>query len=199
MVKKLVFGAFVSVLMAACAEAPVGPWQLDKAHSLVSFVSTKAVNVSEVHTFTQLRGAVSEAGVADVQIELASVDTLIPIRDERMRELLFETGAFPTASLSAEVDLPGYLALAPGESLQTRQEVVLKLHGESVQMGVDLLVTRVSSDGFVVASLKPVVVNAAAFGLDAGVERLREVAGLSSIGGSVPVSFVLSFARSYQA
>ncbi len=58
-----------------------------------------------------------------------------------------------------------------------------------------MLVTKLSAGRFVVASLRPVIVNAAAFELAAGIEKLREVAGLPSIGGSVPVSFVLTFAR----
>jgi hypothetical protein len=172
-----------------------GPWQLDNEQSRLSFVSTKAVDVSEVHRFSELSGSVSVAGEARVAVELASVDTLIPIRDERMRELLFETQTFPQASLAANVDIDGYLAMPAGSSLAASEQIMVNMRGISAAFEVDLLVTKVAADRFVVASLQPILVSADTFGLSDGVEALRAVAGLPSIGGSVPVSFVLSFVR----
>jgi hypothetical protein len=56
----------------------------------LSFVSTKAGAVAEVHRFTSLRGGIDARGNVAIAIFLRSIDTLMPIRDERMRELLFE-------------------------------------------------------------------------------------------------------------
>jgi len=47
----------------------------------------------------------------------------------------------------------------------------------------------------VVSSLAPVIVQANEFGLVAGVEKLKELAGLPSISLAVPVSFVLTLAQ----
>jgi len=44
-----------------------------------------------------------------------------------------------------------------------------------------------------VASTKPLIVDAAKFGMTEGVEKLREIAGLQSISNAVPVSFVMTF------
>jgi hypothetical protein len=41
--------------------------------------------------------------------------------------------------------------------------------------------------------LKPIVVTADEFGLQAGIEALREVAGLPSISRAVPISFTVLF------
>ena len=182
--------------IAACAQEPAGPWQLDNAQSQLSFVSTKAVDVSEVHRFSELSGAVAEDGAAEITIELASIDSLIAVRDERMRQMLFETELFPRATVTAQLDIGKYTAMQAGDSLVTTEQLLLDLHGVSAGVSAEVLATKVSAERFVVASLRPVIVNAAAFELAAGVEQLREVAGLPSIGGSVPVSFVLTFTRS---
>ncbi|MCY1188772.1 hypothetical protein D9M73_299220 [compost metagenome] len=57
-----------------------------------------------------------------------------------------------------------------------------------------MLVTRLDEHRFQVVTLSPLVVSAADFGLTAGVESLRKLAGLKNIGQSVPVGAVLIFA-----
>jgi hypothetical protein len=44
-----------------------------------------------------------------------------------------------------------------------------------------------------VAATKPLIVDATKFGLSDGIEKLREIAGLSSISHAVPVTFVMTF------
>jgi hypothetical protein len=50
-----------------------------------------------------------------------------------------------------------------------------------------------TADRLLVSSVRPVIVNAGPLGLDEGVERLREAAGLPSISPAVPVTFQLTF------
>ena len=91
--------------LACVATTARAEWVLDNDASRLSFVSTKAGSVAEVHRFTSLRGGIDRRGNVAVAIFLQSVDTLIPIRDERMRELLFETATFPAArNLTAVID-----------------------------------------------------------------------------------------------
>ena len=92
-------------------------WTLDNDSSQVSFVSVKAGDAGEVHRFTEISGELSSGGNASVTIQLASVDTLIPLRDERMRELLFQTNLFPTASLNTDIDMDALNAIEPGDSM----------------------------------------------------------------------------------
>jgi len=56
----------------------------------------------------------------------------------------------------------------------------------------DVMITRLD-EALVATTLKPIVVTAVDFGLQAGVEALREVAGLPSISRAVPVSFTVLF------
>lgn len=168
-------------------------WSLDNDASQVSFVSVKAGDAGEVHRFTEISGNLTTNGRATVTIELASVDTLIPLRDERMREMLFQTDLFPTASLTTNIDMDAINAIAPGESVDMIADVTLDLHGKQVPINAEMIVARLSDQRLMVSSRKPVIVNAASVDLVEGLEALRQVANLPSISKAVPVSFVLSF------
>lgn len=168
-------------------------WTLDNDASQVSFVSVKAGDAGEVHRFTQISGNVTEDGIASFTIQLASVDTLIPLRDERMRELLFETELFPTAELSTSIDSDLLTNLEPGDSVDYSATLTLDLHGKQMSIAAEMIVARLGDHRLMVSSRKPVIINAASVGLVAGIESLREIAGLPSISKAVPVSFVLTF------
>jgi hypothetical protein len=168
-------------------------WTLDNNNSQISFVSVKAGDAGEVHRFTEISGGLSADGNASVTIQLASVDTLIPLRDERMRELLFQTDMFPTASLSAAIDMDTLNAIEPGNSMDMATNLELDLHGHKVTLAADMIVARLGDRKLMVSSRKPIIVNASSVDLVTGVEALREIAGLSSISKAVPVSFVLTF------
>ncbi len=74
----------VFIATIACIPA-VAQWHIDNAQSRFSFISIKAGDVAEIHRFTEIGGTIGDDGSVNIVIELASVDTLIPIRDERMR------------------------------------------------------------------------------------------------------------------
>ena len=171
-------------------------WVLDNAGSQLAFVSTKATDVAEVHTFRELSGSVGTDGHARVVIQLASVDTLIPIRDDRMREVLFQTELFPTATVDARLDIARLQRMAATTSEVLTTEILLSIGDSRLPLTAELLVTRIAADRVLVATLKPVVVNAGAVALAEGVEALREIAGLPSISKAVPVTFVLQFVAS---
>lgn len=186
----------LSVALLTLAAVPAqANWSLDGDDSAVSFVSTKAINVAEVHRFGTLSGGVDDRGQVNISIALASVDTGIELRDERMRGMLFDTEKYSAASVSATVDADAIAAMSPGESIDMVIEGNLDLHGESRPLTMDVVVTRSGDNRLLVVSKKPIVVNAPEFNLGNGVEALREIAGLPSISLAVPVSFVLSFTK----
>ena len=186
----------LSVALLALVTLPVhAHWNLNGADSAVSFVSTKAINVAEVHRFGTLSGGVDDEGQVNITISLDSVDTGIELRDERMRGMLFDTENFAAATISAAVDTDTISAMSPGESTDMVIEGNLDLHGESRPLTMDVVVTRSGDNRLLVVSKKPVVVNAPEFKLGEGVEALRAIAGLPSISLAVPVSFVLAFER----
>lgn len=185
---------FAVLSLSVFGNSALAQWSLDNADSTLSFVTIKADHVAEVHTFDTLSGSVSNSGQVDITIELASVNTLIPIRNERMQAMLFETGMFPRGSISASVDAAAISGLAVGASLTQNIEFSLDLHGQAKTYTADVEIVRVA-DGISVSTIKPVIVMAADHGLVSGVEALREVAGLPSISQAVPVTFKLAFTR----
>ena len=167
-------------------------WTIDNDHSRVAFVSTKAGNVAEVHRFGNLTGSLENDGAFTVNIALDSVDTGIEIRDERMRELLFQTGRYPRARLSAQLDMQQLEAIGAGEQGMVTVEAELNLHGQRANLTVEAAVAHLEDGSLLVTSSEPLVVTASQFELLAGIERLREIAGLPSISPAVPVTFRLT-------
>ena len=168
-------------------------WVLDNDESRLSFVTIKAANVGEVHRFRTLSGRIDEAGKLSLTINLASVDTLIPIRDERMQKLLFETNLFPEATFEAQLEPDQLDGLALASSRVFDVPGRLNIRDTSINLMLPVMATRFAHKGVVVSTLQPIIVNADAVGLAQGVEALREIAGLPSISLAVPVSFVLTF------
>ncbi|MCY1279221.1 hypothetical protein D9M68_251370 [compost metagenome] len=186
--------SIASLLLSACLALPAqAAWYLDNESSRLSFISTKSGNLSEVHRFLTLHGRISEQGQASLRIELESVSTGIPLRDERLRKLLFDTARFAEAKVSAQLDLGPITDLAPGAQLELRLPLTLSLHGREHRYDAELLATRLDERRFQVVSLAPLVLHIDDFALGSGVEALRQVAGLDAIGFSVPVSAVLIF------
>lgn len=185
---------FIAILALFAGSLAHADWTLLNDQSRVNFVTTKAGNFAEAHYFRELSGKVRD-GIAQVTIELVSVDTAIDIRNERMRKLLFRTDLFPTAEVTTPVDLGGFEKLAPGDQMDTRAVLTVSLNGATQNIPMELVVSRLADDRMLVASRKPAIVNASQFQLAAGVEKLREVAGLPSISQSVPVTFLLTFTR----
>lgn len=186
------FIALVSFAVVLTAPAHAA-WVLDNDASRVSFVTTKAGAIGEVHKFTALRGSVSDSGNVEVTIELASVDTLIPIRDERMRDILFETSLFPDATLTAQIDGAALDHLAVGDITELSVGAELAMRNQTQAITLELAVAKLSDSRIMVSSMQPVVITAGQVDLVEGVEELREIAGLPSISPAVPVSVVLAF------
>ena len=181
------------VLLAAVAVPAHADWYLDNESSRLSFVTTKNTEIAEVQRFLVLHGKVDRNGAAQVEVELESVNSGIPLRDERMRNQLFEIKTFPEALISTQINLQPINDLAPGAQLELRLPLSVTLHGKTHTYNAELLATRLDDRRFQVVTLEPLVINAADFDLAPGLESLRKVAGLSAISLSVPVGAVLIF------
>ena len=189
----MIKGLAITTLAAIAATPALADWNVDNSASRVSFVTTKAGQVAEVHRFHELAGSIGRDGAISITIDLASVDTLIPVRDERMREMLFETAQFPEAVLTGQLDMAAVDALSAGDTAELAVEAALQMRGQTLPITFSMLAAKLSDERLVVSSLQPVIVNAGQVGLAAGVEALREVAGLDAISPAVPVSVVLTF------
>tara|TARA_R110001592_G_scaffold363393_1_gene687169 strand:+ start:10343 stop:10951 length:609 start_codon:yes stop_codon:yes gene_type:complete len=174
-------------------------WELDSTKSAVNFISVKNNAVAEVHSFGDMVGYVSNDGTVQLNIALASVDTLIEVRDERMRELLFETVTFPSAKVAATVDPKFIAVLAEGGTITTDLSFTLSLHGAEKTLTVPVVMIGESEERIQVFTSRPLIVNAADFGLEAGIAALQKVAGLNAISTAVPVTVHLVFTRTVES
>jgi PKD repeat protein len=174
---------------------PVDSYVLDQASSSLHFVSTKKVHVVETHTFNVLSGEISADGVARMWIDLNSVDTSIDIRNERMRNVLFETATYSQAEISLSVDTTDLSTLAVGSSILQTVIPVLNLHGISVPIEAHVRTTKVRDDTILVQNTSPILVRASDFDLVNGIEALRTLASLSVISYTVPTNFTLFFTK----
>ena len=182
------------VLLAAGLALPAqADWYLDNESSRLSFISTKAGNLSEVHRFLTLHGRIDAKGAARLRVELDSVSTGIPVRDERLRSLLFDVANFPDARIMAQLDLAPITDLAPGAQLELSLPIQVEIRGRKHAYMAELLATRLDDRRFQVVTLAPLVLHAEHFGLEPGIEELRKVARLSTISLSVPVGAVMIF------
>jgi len=193
MFKRSTLQTLAFLLLTGAALSARADWYLDGESSRLSFVSTKNANISEVQRFLVLHGKVDPEGLAQVEVELESVNSGIPLRDERMRKELFQVDRFPDALITTKIDLRPINDLAPGAQLELRLPLTVDLHGKQHEYNAQLLATRLDDRRFQVVTLEPLVINAEDFDLAPGLETLRKMAGLSAISLSVPVGAVLIF------
>ncbi|MBT1451406.1 YceI family protein [Glaciecola sp. XM2] len=182
------------LMMSLMCAAPfaMADYQLETVSSSVNFLSTKNVNVTESHTFDKFNGTITEDGQLVLVVDLASVNTIIPIRNERMKNMLFDVAQFSQARFTAKLD-EALLNLSPGERKIATVEGELSLTGVTEQISFDVVVTGLANGQLSAATVKPTVINAADFNLEGGVEALREIAMLQNISLAVPFSFYVVF------
>ncbi|AHG39629.1 hypothetical protein N018_04970 [Pseudomonas syringae CC1557] len=181
------------VMLAAVALPAHANWYLDNESSRLSFTSTKDSDIAEVQRFLVLHGKVGNKGLAEVEIEMDSVSTGIPLRDERLREQVFQVRTFPSAQINAQLNMRPINDLAPGAQLELRLPLSVRLRGKTHSYNAELLVTRLDERRFQVVTLEPLVVHAQDFDLVPDFTALRKTAGLSAVSLSVPVGAVLIF------
>lgn len=168
-------------------------WQLQPEYSRLSLTSVTRGEMAEVQRFKGLSGVVDAQGEVRLLVPLEGLDSGSALRDERMKEHLFDAPRFPQVEISASVDLEHWQRLAVGSSEVVTQEFTLDLHGYQRRLKAELLVSRVGEERLLVTTLEPVVLKVVDYGLSEGLGKLLELGGVPSISGEVPVSVVLSF------
>ena len=170
-------------------------WQLDPAASDLYFMSIKATHVGEVHSFDTLSGKVDEKGAASLTIDLASVATLIPIRDQRMRDMLFQVDRYPTATVTAQIELDALVTMPTGSEIDIELEADLKFKENTSQIMTKVKVSKLNEQKITVRTIAPVVLSAGQLQVTEGLEKLREIAGLPNISFTIPITFNLTLIK----
>ncbi|MGR9052299.1 MAG: YceI family protein [Gammaproteobacteria bacterium] len=186
--RKLVFTFLLFTTQIAAAD-----WQLNNSASSLNFISTKNSAITEIHSFKTLSGQVKDNGEAKLSIYLDSVESKIPIRNERMRQFLFETDRFKIATVALKIDPNTLVKLRPGDRTEVPLMAQLNLHGESQDIEAHLRVVKLQNNSLVVSTIEPIILLPSVFELQLGLDKLKEIAKLSTITTSIPVTFSLVF------
>ena len=186
MMNRLAWLGLIAVLSTAPAWAG---WQVAEG-SRIQFVSIKQNTMGEINYFERIDGALSAQGQVDIRIALDSVETMVGIRNQRMKDMLFEVGLYPEAIITAQLDADALALVASGQGGDVSTDINIDLHGTTVTKSVKLRVTPLAG-GLGVSTTEPILINAAEFGLEPGVAALQEVAGLLAISRVVPVTLSL--------
>lgn len=159
--------------------------------SVVQFISIKNNAVGELNQFESVVGTVTDDGQVEIRVALDSVETNVGIRNERMKELLFEVGLFPQASITAQL-APSAVSVEQSHTVETT--LAIDLHGQVVNRTATLQVAP-NEQGLSVVSVEPILLSASEFGLESGVAALQRIAGLNAISRVIPVTVRLQLVR----
>jgi len=185
--------ALSALTLSFATPAFAGNWTLDGDASKVSFGSVKKDTVGEVHHFGSVSGSVSDSGKVSVEIDVASVETWIDIRNERMQKFVLD--AAPKAVLSADVDTKELNGLAPGETTTIDVEGTLALNGKDMPIETSLFVARLADNKMMAVTDEMIMLSTKDAGIDDGVSKLMELAKLPGITRVSPVTLRLVFTK----
>lgn len=184
-----IFTLILSV-SASFASAESKSWTLQKESSTINFVTIKNSTIGETHHFTDFSGSIVK-GMAKIIIKPDSVSSNIDIRNERMREFLFETKMYPTIDITANV-ANLIKNIQPGISSQSIP-AKLSLHGVTKEIQIQAAVSVVGNQ-IRVSSAEAIIINATDFSMGDGIKKLAELAGVEIV-WSVPVNVDLLFTQ----
>ena len=181
----------MAALVTATAISPLAQadWSIAEG-SLVGFVSIKKNSIAENNHFSGVTGSLSDEGAIVASVDLSTVETQVPIRNQRMMQLLFEVANYPEAQVSGQLDSLDIAQLASGATVERQVPLTLSLHGSTATVSATLLAVKVA-EGVRVTTVEPIILNARDFGLEPGIAALQEIAGLDAISRAVPVTLDL--------
>jgi polyisoprenoid-binding protein YceI len=182
----------VAAALLCAAVSAQADWTLDGSASSFHYVTSKNAAINEVNSIDGLSGAIADDS-ATLRLDLATVNTAIEVRDQRMRDLVFQVAQFPEAVISVPVDSDVIEGLQTGVPASATYTATVNLHGMTQEVAADLQVIKLDANTLQVNLAKPLLIGAAAFGLTDGVEELRTLAGLMVINPNVVIDFSLLY------
>lgn len=166
-------------------------WTIDTDLSAVSFGSVKNDYLGESHTISDVTGTVDANGAVSITLGLASVETMIDIRNERMREIVFANA--PTATISAQLDMAELSGLEAGAAAIIETYGTLNLLGTDTELDASFFVMRLNEDQVLVATNGMMMLSTEDTAFDASLDKMQELASLDSITRVSPVTMRLVF------
>lgn len=169
-------------------------WKLSEEKSKISYASIKKNSVGENNHFKKMSGHIDKTGNVTIDIDVTSVETFIDIRNQRTIKYIFDATA-PKAILKAKIDLQEVEKLTQGQTATVDTSGTLTLSNKSTEIETSIFIARLSDNRVLVTSNEMIMVKTADLGVDEGVNKLMELAKLSSITRVVPISLRMIFDR----
>ncbi|MFS4579749.1 YceI family protein [Phaeobacter sp. C3_T13_0] len=166
-------------------------WTLDPSLSNISFGSIKNDYTGENHTFSDMSGSVDVHGKVSITVGLASLETMIDIRNERMAEFVFQNA--PSATIAAEVDMAELGNLSVNQATVIDTSGALSLLGTDTELDASIFVMRLSEDKVLVTTNGMIMLSTEDTAFNEGIDKLQELASLDSITRVSPVTMRLVF------
>ena len=184
--------AFALALTSTLASA--ANWQLDNSQSSLHFVSVKNDVVAETHQFKQLSGN-WDGNNAVISIAVNSLETNIPIRNERIWQYVLQAEKFAAISVKATLAEAETAKLAIGQSKVITLPLNVTIGAETSGLSAMVRLTKLSDTTIAASSETPLMLNTNSYKLTTGVAKLQELAGLKRIDPLLPVSFSVQFTQ----
>jgi polyisoprenoid-binding protein YceI len=190
---KKTLAALCGLTLTLATPALANGWSLSPDESKIAFGSVKKDTVGEVHHFGDLSGSVDDDGKVAVEIDVASVETWIDIRNERIRKMVLN--AAPKVMLTAEVDMAELEAMKPGDTDVIDVDGTLSLNGAEMDIETSLFIARLTDDKMMAVTDEMIMLSTEDAGIDEGVSTLMKLADLPGITRVSPVTLRLVFTR----
>ena len=174
------------------ADTAASAWTLVGEQSKVAFVSIKKDTVGESNHFTSLSGDISTEGNASIAVDLTSVETHIGIRNDRLIQYIFG-GDAATATLKATLDIKTLNRLVVGETKTLAINGSLHFLDKVIDITTTVVAARLNEKRLFVVTDEMIILKTEALGVNDGVDKLVELAGLPSITRVVPVTLRMVF------
>lgn len=145
-------------------------WTLDGSLSNVSFGSIKNDYIGESHSFGDVSGTVSVEGAVEITLGLASVETMIDIRNERLGEFVFQNAL--SATLTAALEMDALNTLETGGATTVEAYGTLNHLGLDTDVDATFFVMRLTDSQVLVTTNGMAMLSTEDAGLDDGIDKL---------------------------
>ncbi|MUK25700.1 YceI family protein [Aliivibrio fischeri] len=189
--KKIISSLSFALVLISTPSFAADNYLLEPELSSVSFTTIKNQFVVEPATINTLSGELNKSGEFSIDVDLKGISTGIPIRDNRLNELFFESVKYPEVEVSGKVDLS---ALSNGpKKLVIPAKVTL--YGKTKSINFPVVVLE-EGNHVMVSSSSAVIIGASDFGIPSeNLTKLAATVGGIKISDRVPVSLTLVFKK----
>ena len=180
-----------SLLLASGAVVANSSYVIDNEYSSVNFSVTKKQYIVEPAIFQDVEGMIDNKGNVEIIIDMNSVDSSNPIRDNRLIDMFFQAEFFPATIVRANLDAEILNSKEPVQNITL--EASVEIFEVEKDITLEVMVVK-TGNTVVVTSLKPIIISGKRFEIPVdNLNALSKVCGGIAISDTVPVNFVLTF------